>query len=137
MRPTFALGDVVVVTPKPARDVRAGDVITYAIPIGDRHVETHRVVEVLRGGEAPIVRTKGDANAAADPWTAQLEGGLVWQQRFTVPGLGWPIVFARKPLVHVFSLFLLPALLVAAGLVRIWCRPRAGHAATSTHAAAA
>src|SRR5438045_3766674 len=50
MRPAFAPGDVVIVTPEPIRDVRAGQVITYAIPVGDHHVETHRVVHVVRGG---------------------------------------------------------------------------------------
>src|SRR5438132_7319626 len=64
MRPAFVPGDVVIVTPERLRDVRVGQVITYAIPVGDRHVETHRVILVLRAGEHPAVITKGVANAA-------------------------------------------------------------------------
>src|SRR5205809_3772097 len=62
MRPAFAPGDMVVVTPEPVRDVRAGQIISYRIPIGDHHVQTHRVVAVVHGGAHPSVRTKGDAN---------------------------------------------------------------------------
>src|SRR5438128_1428470 len=55
MRPAFVPGDVVIVTPEPIRDVRPGQVITYAIPVGDHHVETHRVVRVVGGGDHPVV----------------------------------------------------------------------------------
>src|SRR5207253_2946817 len=88
MRPVFAPGDVVIVTPEPLRDVRVGQVITYEIPIADRHTETHRVVRVLHRGSRPIVVTKGDANTTADPWKAELHGNVVWRYRFRIPMLG-------------------------------------------------
>jgi signal peptidase I len=74
MKPAFAPGDMVVVTPEPLRDVRVGQIISYRIPIGDHHIQTHRVVKIVRGGAHPLVRTKGDANDGADPWTAELHG---------------------------------------------------------------
>lgn len=120
MEPAFSPGDLIVVTPQPARDVAVGQVITYAIPVGDRQVESHRVVEVLSGGDRPVVRTKGDANAAADPWIAQLDGGVVWRQRLTVPYAGRAIVFLRDPLLRRVTVLLFPALLLALGLIRIW-----------------
>jgi signal peptidase len=122
MRPAFAPGDLVIVTPEAVRDVRAGQVITYAIPVGDHHVETHRVVRVLHGGEHPVVITKGDANAAADPWKAELSGTTVWRYRFRIPLLGHAIVALRDPLVHKLTVLLLPALLALYGLLRIWRR---------------
>jgi len=122
MRPAFAAGDVVIVTPEPLREVRAGQVITYAIPIADHHVETHRVVRVVRGGEHPIVVTKGDANRTADPWKAELGGTEVWRYRFRIPMLGRAIVALRDPLVHKLTVLLLPALLALYGLARIWRR---------------
>ena len=110
-------GDVVIVTPEPIRDVRPGQVITYAIPVGDHHVETHRVVRVVGGGDHPVVITKGDANAAADPWKAELSGTTVWRYRFRIPMLGRAIVALRDPLVHKLTVLLLPALLFHAGRV--------------------
>jgi len=123
MRPAFAPGDVVIVTAEPTRDVRAGQVITYAIPVGDHHVETHRVVRVVRGGDDPVVITKGDANSTADPWKAELSGPTVWRYRFRIPMLGHAIVALRDPLVHKLTVLLLPALLALYGLAQIW-RPR-------------
>ena len=123
MRPAFASGDMVIVTPEPTRDVRAGQVITYAIPVGDHHVETHRVVRVLRGGDHPVVITKGDGNATRDPWKAQLSGTTVWRYRFRIPMMGRAIVALRDPLVHKLTVLLLPVLLALYGLGRIW-RPR-------------
>ena len=51
MKPYFSPGDIVVVTPEPTRDVRVGQVISYHIPVGDHHVQSHRVIEVVRGGD--------------------------------------------------------------------------------------
>src|ERR687888_40925 len=72
MKPAFSPGDMVVLTPEPLRDVRIGQVISYRIPVGDHHVQTHRVIQIIRGGANPVVRTKGDANNAPDPWNARL-----------------------------------------------------------------
>ena len=123
MRPVFAPGDVVVVTPERLRDLRAGQIITYQIPISDHHVETHRVVRILRGGDHPVVITKGDANRTADPWKAQLRGDKVWRYRFRIPLLGRAIVVLREPLAHKLTVLLLPVLLALYWLVGIWRRP--------------
>lgn len=123
MKPAFGPGDMVVVTPERARDVRVGQAISYRIPIGDHHVQTHRVVAVLHPGAHPVVRTKGDANAAADPWTAKLEGDTVWRVRAVLPKLGWPLFWLRRPLVHELTLFLAPLLLALLGVLRIWRTP--------------
>ena len=122
MKPAFSVGDIVVVTPERARDVRTGQVIAYQIPVGDRHLETHRVVRVLRGGDEPIVETKGDANAGRDPWRAQLRGGRVWHVRAVVPKLGWLVVWGRRPIVRRLAMLVAPSLLVVLGLLGIWRR---------------
>src|SRR5204863_9987956 len=87
MRPAFAPGDLILVRPEPASAVRAGQVITYAIPVADRHVETHRVVRVVRAGVQPVVITKGDANAVPDPWRARLDSPTAWRPWVVVPKL--------------------------------------------------
>ena len=120
MRPTFSPGDVIVVTPERLRDIRVGQVIAYHIPIADRHVESHRVIRIIRGGAEPIILTKGDANSAPDPWNAELHGRIVWRLHGVVPKLGWLIIFLRSRLFHLLTVFLAPALLAGWGLVRIW-----------------
>ena len=123
MKPYFSPGDIVVVTPEATRDVRVGQVISYHIPVGDHHVQSHRVIKVVRGGAHPLVRTKGDANAAPDPWTARLNGGTAWQVRAVVPKAGWAIVWLRTPAIRRFAIFALPLLLAILGLLRIWRAP--------------
>ena len=90
MKPTFSPGDIVVVRPEPIERLRVGQVISYAVPVGAHQVETHRVVEILRGQgtTTPVVQTKGDNNTVVDPWTAQLNGSTVWRLEAVVPKAG-------------------------------------------------
>ncbi len=128
MKPSFVPGDLIVVTPEPARDVRVGQVISYSIPVGDHHVETHRVAMILHRGEHPVIRSKGDANNGLDPWTARLSDSTAWRLHTVVPHLGWLIVWLRNPLVHVLTVFLAPLLLALVWLARIWRNPGGGEA---------
>jgi signal peptidase I len=123
MKPYFSPGDIVVVTPESTRDVRVGQVISYHIPVGDHHVQSHRVIKVVRGGAHPLVRTKGDANAAPDPWTARLNGDTAWQVRAVVPEAGWAIVWLRTPAIRRVAIFAVPLLLAVLALLRIWRAP--------------
>ena len=126
MKPDFSAGDMVVVTPEPSRDIRVGQVISYHIPVGDHHVQTHRIVQILRGGVHPVVRTKGDANNARDPWTARLDGSTAWRVRLVVPKLGWMVVWLRDPLLRLLTVFGAPALLALIALWGIWKDPDQG-----------
>jgi signal peptidase len=120
MKPAFASGDVLLVTPAPASSVRAGDVITFQAPIDGRPVVTHRVIDVVSGGSAPRVRTRGDANRAADPWVARLDGGTIWRTRAVVPLAGSAIRVLRTKVVMMGSLFLAPLTLLVLALADIW-----------------
>ncbi len=124
MRPYFSPGDLIVVTPESTREVRVGQVISYHIPVGDHHVQSHRVIAVVRGSN-PLVRTKGDANRAADPWVAKLNGTTAWRVRLVVPRAGWAIARLRSPLIRRPSIFGAPLLLALLGLWRIWRVPAA------------
>jgi signal peptidase len=126
MKPYFSPGDMIIVTPEPARDVRVGQVISYHIPVGDRHVQTHRVVAVVRRGEHPVVRTKGDANDVRDPWAARLDGSTAWRVRLVVPKLGWLVAWLRDPLVRLLTVFVAPGLFALVALWRIWDEPGSG-----------
>ncbi|WP_082599642.1 MULTISPECIES: signal peptidase I [unclassified Nocardioides] len=123
MDPGITPGDVVVSLPKPADEVEVGDVISYHIPVEDHRVETHRVIEVIGNDDGTIaVRTQGDANAAADPWVATLDGDTVWEKKAVVPWIGNGIRALRSPFVqrHVFWGAL--ALMLLVGLSMIWSR---------------
>lgn len=126
MEPSFRAGDVIALTPIPLREVEAGDVVAYAVPVGDHHVVTHRVVRVVESGDRPVIVTKGDANTQADPWQARLEGGVAWRYRLTIPYAGRGILFLRSPAVRTTALYLAPALLALTLLVRIWGPAAAG-----------
>jgi len=125
MAPDAPRGSLAVIAPKPRKDLRVGDVLTYAIPVEDHHVVTHRVIHVAdaeNGGT--IVRTKGDANPAADPWVAELQEPMVWTERFAVPHLGQVLAALRSPVVHRVGQ-LAPLVLAALLLLRVW-RPTEG-----------
>ena len=120
MRPGIPAGAVVVDTPEPARTLHVGQIITYAIPVDDHHVVTHRVVKIISAGDHPVVVTKGDANDAVDPWQAQITSVDVWRVRATVPGLGFAIHWLRGRNFLVAGVLVLPAALAVWWIVSIW-----------------
>jgi signal peptidase I len=121
MAPEIEPGDVTVVTPLPIEDVTAGMVIAYHIPIDDRRVVTHRVIDVQRGLDgSTTVQTKGDANETADPWLAVLEGDTAWQVQAVIPEIGHVIQALRSPVVSQALLYGAPALLAGWLLLAIW-----------------
>lgn len=123
MSPVINPGDVVVSVPVPVSGVRAGDVITYRIPVEDQRVETHRVTKVFTAPDgSTAVRTKGDANRNVDPWEASLNGETVHKHVFTVPVLGHVIRALRQPEVLDALTYGAPAILVLGVLRSIWSR---------------
>ena len=121
MRPAFAPGDMVVATPTSVDTLKVGAILVYAIPVGDHHVESHRVMKII-SRRPLIVTTKGDANNGADPWTAQLDADRVWTVSRNVPYVGQAILWLRSPLQHKISTFLLPAIVALLVLCGIWRR---------------
>src|SRR5438270_10973379 len=76
----------------PVKQLAVGDVITYDPPAGApvTHKLTHRIVWIGRGRDgSPAYRTKGDANAKADPWTFELHRRTQARVAFHVPYVGY------------------------------------------------
>ncbi|WP_262103478.1 signal peptidase I [Arthrobacter sp. Marseille-P9274] len=138
MSPLINPGDVVVSVPVPVGSITEGDIITYHIPVEDQRVETHRIIEVTTNADGTTaVRTKGDANNGADPWTATLQGDTVYRHAFTIPHLGTVIRTLREPAVRNTLMYGAPALLVAGMLVNIWRKPKDEDAAEAVSAGTA
>jgi signal peptidase I len=103
MAPLITPGDVTVVMPLAANEVRPGMIISYHIPVEDHRVVSHRVVShrVVDVTHSPAgavtVQTKGDANPGNDPWTATLRGNTAYQVRGVVPALGTAIRLGFSP----------------------------------------
>ncbi len=121
MAPEINPGDVTIVTPIAVSEVTEGMVITYHRPIEDHSLVTHRVISVTTAPDGTVsVQTKGDANAAADPWTATLNGDTAYRVRGVVPMLGHLIEALRAPVVTQALLYGAPTLLVGWLLLTIW-----------------
>src|SRR4051795_8473586 len=72
MTGTYDRGSLVYDPVVPTASLKVGDVITYAPPAGagPAGLVTHRIVSITpQPGGARVLRTKGDANPAPEPWT--------------------------------------------------------------------
>jgi len=110
----------------PVKDLRVGDIITYAPP-GRRSMVTHRIVQITRDKSGRVVfRTKGDANPVADPWRFTLDKPTQARYWFQIPSIGYLIAALSLRWVRIVFIAL-PAMLVALATLRsIWTAPAEG-----------
>jgi signal peptidase I, archaeal type len=93
MQPGFPVGGVVAAERMPMSDLAVGDVAIFQSPYDSSEQVVHRIVELNPDSSGqPVVKTRGDANAADDPWTITLQGNTIYVARFTLPLLGYPAV---------------------------------------------
>jgi signal peptidase I len=115
MTGTYDRGSVVFDKVVPVSDLRVGDAITYTPPAGSGPSGriTHRIVWIgsdQLGRQA--LRTQGDANESADPWTFTLDGATQARVAFHVPYVGY--VLSALAIRQVRMVLIgLPALLIA------------------------
>jgi signal peptidase len=91
MSGTFEKGSLAFEQNVPTARLRVGDVITYQPPAdsGTTDLVTHRIVRISQDERGrQVLRTKGDANAAVDPWTFRLTEPTQPVVQFTVPLAG-------------------------------------------------
>lgn len=133
MAPLINPGDVVVTQPVAVSDLKVGDIITYAIPVEDQRIETHRITEITTNADGTIaVQTKGDANNGPDPWTATIEGTKVDRHVVTVPYVGTAIRALRDPIVLNILMYGAPGILVISLLAGIWRKSPEAEASTGS-----
>ena len=127
MSGTFEKGSIAFEKPVPVDELRVGDVITYQPPAdsGVSTLVTHRIVslEVAETGGLQL-RTKGDANASADPWQFQLSQAEQPVVQHTVPLLGYVFVALADRDVRMLAIGVPAALIALLSLVELAWRPR-------------
>ena len=107
----------------PVADLKAGDVITYTPPqgAGPDGLVTHRIVSIRGDAHGRrIFRTKGDANAAADPWTFELENPTQARVAFHLPHLGRALAVASDRTIRMAGVGILALLIVIATFAKLW-----------------
>lgn len=100
MSGAFEPGAVVFERDVAASDLRVGDVITYQPPADTGLVAlvTHRIAKIEDDPKhGLLLTTKGDANAAADPWSFQIDGATQPKVVLAVDYLGWPLIWLADP----------------------------------------
>jgi signal peptidase len=119
MTGTYDRGSIVFDDVVPVSDLHVGDAITYTPPPGSGPSGriTHRIVWIgsdQLGRRA--LRTQGDANQSADPWTFTLDGPTQARVAFHVPYVGY--VLSALAIRQARMLLIgLPALLIAFAIV--------------------
>jgi signal peptidase len=123
MTGTYDRGSLVLDEVVPVADLKVGDVITYRPPAGagPDHLVTHRIASIERDPAGELVyRTKGDANAVADPWSFRLGERTQARVRLGVPYAGYALSALGRRDVRMVVIAL-PALLIAGlSLLRLW-----------------
>jgi signal peptidase len=132
MGDTIGRGSIVFARAVPVDSLRVGDVITYTPPpgAGPGGKVTHRIVWIGRGADgARAFRTRGDANAAADPWRFELAGRSQARVEAHVPWAGYALAALSVRWVRMLVIGLPAALIAMAVLAGAWRDARAEPAA--------
>jgi signal peptidase len=116
MSPTYPVGSLLVVGQINASDVRAGMPIVFEDPLEPGRIVTHRVIGPVPE-DASAFRTRGDANAAADPAAIParlVRGKVLW----SVSVLGTMLDWLKWPTGFVLLVGVPGAILLASELRR-------------------
>lgn len=99
----------------PVVDLRTGDVITF-VPPGEAGAVTHRILSIKRQDGELVFRTKGDFNAAADPWKITFPQPQQARYVYHIPYVGYVLAVLSLRAVRMLVIGL-PALLIAVSLL--------------------
>ncbi len=99
MEPKHPVGSLVLYETVAPDALAPGDVISFAKPLGDHAVVTHRIVAVHKRDGRPVFRTKGDNNAVHDPWLIWYEWGQRAQRSVVaIPHVGRLLLLSQLPI---------------------------------------
>lgn len=117
MAPTMPTGSLAVAVVAPIARLRVGTVAVFHPPGQRKIIYLHRVIWLAHHAGRVLVRTKGDANPVADPWTLVLRGHSIFIVRAAIPDAGWVALWVHSSQGR--AVILLVAGLLAIGLV-VW-----------------
>ena len=116
-------GSLVFAKKTPEEQLKVGDVITYRPPrgIAPQELVTHRIVSIRHDRSGRLVlRTKGDANPIADPWTFTPDQRDQARTVAHIPYVGFAFAALGDHVLRIL-LLALPAILIALlMLARVW-----------------
>jgi signal peptidase I len=117
MEPAIMTGDIAVVGPVKAGELKVGDVITFRTAANPDVVVTHRLVQLETdpGGHL-MFQTKGDANDIVDQVQVE-QGALLGRVAYSLPRLGYMVDFSKRTEGKVLFIAL-PGLLLAGDYLR-------------------
>lgn len=123
MGDTIKRGSIAFDQAVPVSQLKVGDVITYTPPASSGHTGrvTHRIVWMGRdrAGLAAF-RTKGDANAQADPWKFTLTKPTQARVAFHVPYLGYALAALSIRWLRILLIGIPAALIALSLLFNLW-----------------
>ena len=96
MRPGLPVGGVAIAERVPRASLRVGDVLFFTPPWAPGTTDVHRIISLRRSGGGTVIRTRGDANAAADPIPVRLLGRWVYEVRGSLPFVGYAAVWLHS-----------------------------------------
>jgi signal peptidase len=96
MEPFIHTGSVVVAERVPSADLRLGDVIAYLPSANAAIPRVHRIVSLRDQDGTRYYTTRGDANPSNDANEVPL-GATAWRYWYSVPGIGYIVIFAATP----------------------------------------
>ena len=123
MTGTYDRGSLVLDEVVPVAELRRGDVITYRPPpgAGPAGLVTHRIAEITTDQVGRrTFRTKGDANAAADPGPSISPKGDQARVRAGVPYVGFALAALGKRDLRLLIVGLPAGLIALMSLVGLW-----------------
>ena len=88
MSPALDAGDLAITTAVAVSELQRGDVVVLPRPDAPGQRYVHRIVELTRGPDGPVVTTKGDNNDTADPQLLRITSTDVPRVIGHVPTLG-------------------------------------------------
>jgi signal peptidase I len=122
MTGTYDRGSLVLDEVVPVADLKVGDVITYSPPAGSgpEGLVTHRIASITQQGGQRVIRTKGDANAGADPWTFTLAHSHQARVRAGIPYAGFAVAALSRRDLRMIVVGLPAALIALFSLAGLW-----------------